>query len=200
MRIQRLSAIAVAIVISASALSAGNEVEELPSPVVVRLSYRSSWVEPGTWGQNESPRICISIRRNRQYRMFYTSPLGSQWLEGVMPAEEHSRLMALLRAPEFKALSGTRGGVVRKGSQTFIAEVHRANGVQHLAWMIPDHEDTFSPPVEKIIRWLQSFQPMNATTLEQTEFPDICPAMGAVLVQPTAENRRLSTSDSCVKD
>ena len=115
-----------------------------------------------------------------------------------MSDEQRKELASRLDAPGFRALSGTRGGLLRQGSESFIAEVPRQSGLQRLLWMIPDAQSRFSKPVADIVDWLRDFQPKGATTLLPTDFPDVCPQVGISAVTPAVASKSKATSpNSC---
>lgn len=199
MRIAKFLEVAGAIVIGmlvvgSAALFAANDKPQIVVTDPVRLSYSNSWVRAG---EKYSPKICLSVWPDGHYRILRTNDKGQpQLLQGVLPVEQLKQLRSLLDAPDFRVFSGTRGGLLRQGSENFIAEVPRQSGVQRLVWMIPDGESKFSKPVADIIGWVQGFQPKGAEVLLRTDFPDVCPQVGGV--QPViASNRKFAVHDSC---
>jgi len=155
--------------------------------LVARLSYSSTWFVSAD--QKTSPRICFAVFKDGRYRMLRRSPDGrTQRVQGVIVPEELGQIEAMLKSPGFRALAGQRGGVVREGSETFIAEVPREVGVQRVLWMNPDREEPFPKPAAEVIDWLQSFEPTHAETLLETEFSNICPQLGPGVRPVLADN------------
>jgi hypothetical protein len=120
-----------------------------------------------------------------------------------MPKEEFSQLSKLLGASEFRNLSGDHGGLILQESESFAAEIPlgdrgREDGARgwpeheaawRLQWLNADGESPFPASVSKLVDWLQSFQPKDAKSFEYAEYPDVCPAGGLRLLQPSvAEN------------
>jgi hypothetical protein len=199
MRIAKLLEGAAVIVVStlvmgSVALWAANSNPQIVTTSPVRLSYSSSWIQAG---QKYSPKICLSVWPDGHYRILRMNDKGqSQLLKGILPTEQLKQLQSLLDVPDFRDLSGTRGGLLREGSESFIAEVPRQGSVQRLVWMIPDGESKFPKPVADIIGWVQDFQPKGAEALLRTDFPDVCPQVGGV--KPViASNGGLTVHDSC---
>jgi hypothetical protein len=199
MRITRFIEVAAAIVVgtlvvSSAALFAAKDNAQNVIMAPVRLLYSNSWVHAG---EKYSPKICLSVWPDGHYRILRKNQeRQSQLLGGVLPAEQLTQLRSLLDAPDFRKLSGTRGGLLREGAENFIAEVPREGSVQRLVWMIPDGESKYSKPVADVIGWIQDFQPIGSKVLLRTDFPDVCPQMGAV--QPViASNEGLTDKGAC---
>lgn len=200
MRIAKFCEVVAAIVVgmfvvgSAAVLAANDNPQISKTPPPVRLSYSNSWIHAG---EKYSPKICLSVWPDGHYRILRMNDLHqTQLLGGVLPAEQLKQLRSLLDAPDFRALSGTRGGLLREGAENFIAEVPREGSLQRLVWMIPDGESKYSKPVADIISWVQSFQPKGAEVLLRTDFPDVCPQVGRM--QPVIATYRGSADhDSC---
>ena len=200
MRIAKFLKVVTAIIVgalvvaSAAVLAAGDNVQISKVFPPVRLSYSNNWPHAG---EKYSPKICFSVWPDGHYRILRMNDLHqTQLLGGVLPAGQLAQLRSLLDTREFRALYGTRGGLLRQGAENFIAEVPRENGVQRLVWMIPDGESKYSEPVADIIGWLQDFQPKGAEVLLRTDFPDVCPRVSGV--QPViASNTGLASHDAC---
>lgn len=196
MRIRTSLIVAVAIVVGAASLSLAGERTDTDS-LLARLSYRSTWVmQPG---QKVSPRICLSVMRDGRYRVLRMNEIGQMELqEGTLPSDQLKHLQTLLDAPEFRALTGSHGGMIRQGSDSFMAEVPREGAVQRVSWMIPDHKKNFPDPAAKVIGWLQSFHPEGDASVVHTDFPDVCPQVGLQPVQPAvAQEMGPSGQGSC---
>jgi hypothetical protein len=67
----------------------------------------------------------------------------TELLQGTMPAKELKKLETLLQDPEFRALPRSSGGILRKGAETFVAEVPRRNGVQRVVISDTEGENPF---------------------------------------------------------
>ncbi|HWF93103.1 MAG TPA: hypothetical protein VN684_12515 [Terriglobales bacterium] len=200
MRIGKFLEVAAAIIIGmcvvgSAALFAANDKPQIVVTDPVRLSYSNSWVPAS---EKYSPRICLSVWPDGHYRILRKNQEGqSQLLGGVLPAEQLTQLRSLLDAPDFRKLSGTRGGLLRQGAENFRAEVPRGGNVQRLVWMIPDEKSKYSKPVADIIGWMQDFQPVGSKVLLRTDFPDVCPQMGGV--QPVIASNGLTGENACTR-
>jgi hypothetical protein len=200
MQIRTLTLIALLSVLATGGLSAREDKpQNADTWLLARLSYRSTWTSPP--GQKVAPRICLSVSKDGQYRILRLSDIGqTQVLQGTLTPGQLKQLQELLDAPDFRALAGSHGGVVRRGSESFMAEVPREEGVQRVLWMIPDRKSGFPQPAARMVEWLRDFQPNGAETLINTEFPDVCPRVGLAPVQPTVAHLDAQPGDSCTND
>jgi hypothetical protein len=172
-----------------------------PDPdLMARLSYDNS----GVVQHGNLRHVCIAISRDGEYRIVRSLPLiPTERLHGKMPKEEFSQLAKLLGASEFRNLSGDHGSLILQESERFAAEIPlgdrgREAGARewpeheaawHLQWLNADGESPFPASVSKLVDWLQGFQPKDAKSFEYAEYPDVCPAGGLRLLQPSvAEN------------
>jgi hypothetical protein len=190
--------IAMAIVLTATVLSASDNDNFETTPLLAKLSYKSNGLVKDGQNQKQVTDICLSVWPDGHYRVRANGePMGrEQLLQGFLPEQQMKQLRALLDAADFRALSGAHGGLVREGAERFIAEVPRGKHVQRIVWMIPDKESAFPKPAADVIDWLQAFQPKGAEKIVESEFPDVCPGMGEQGVQPViAENSQTNSCD-----
>ena len=182
----------IAVVVSASDI----EMQNPRLPLLARLSYVNSRLPSSDTKQPQ--HICLSIYKDGHYRILRTNNAGfPQVQEGKLSHDQLNELQFLLNTDAFIHLSGTHGALVRGRAETFIAEVPRDKNVQRFAWTIADETRHFPKPAERIVQWLVDFEPVNARTVEQTEFPDICPRMQMSPVEPVAENFGSMSNGSC---
>ena len=164
------------------------------APLLARLSYESSWGVPGRPGMPIGD-ICFSVWQDGHYRILRNSKPGPPILiQGNMSMEQLQQLKSWLDTPDFLALAGVRGGLVRKGTENFIAEVPREDKVQRVVLMITDNHPRFPKPVTDIIDWMRKFKDVSATQMQPTGFIDVCPPRRSSLYQPVAE---LDSSSLC---
>jgi len=160
-----------------------------PHPeIFARLAYNES-------GQRRP--VCVAVATSGYYRAILTVNGRIQRLQGKMPTEQFNRLRALLSAPDFRALPGAQGGLLRQHAESFGAEVFHSDAgdsgntvfnrlrTQRLEWLNPDDENPFPAPVLKVVRWLKDFKPPNAQNFLYSEFPDVCPSVGLRLLRPS---------------
>jgi hypothetical protein len=170
--------------------------------LMARLSYdNSGFAQPGS-----VMHVCFAVSKDGDFRIVRTLDYGrTQRLHGNMPKEEFRQLSNLLKAADFRNLSGSGGWLIRQQAETFAAEI-AAGGRWHddghgtkwlepeiwrLQWLNADGETPFPSSVAKVVDWLKRFQPKNAKRFENAEFPDVCPSRGLSLVQPSiSENLR----------
>jgi hypothetical protein len=184
----------------AASISIAQEPYRSPdSDLMARLFYDNSGpVQPGN-----VHHVCIAVSRDGEYRIVRSFDDGhTQRLHGKMPKEEFGQLSKLLRAPEFRNLSGSHAGMVRQEAETFLAEIPLADqshvdgarewpehDAWRLQWLNGDGENPFPASVSKLVDWLQGFQPKDGQTFESSEYPDVCPRVGLRFLQPSvAEN------------
>jgi hypothetical protein len=167
----------IATVVTSPTFAQNNRTNNANSTLLARLSYNSTWFVAAD--QKTSPRICLAVFKDGRYRMLRKTTDGKiQRVQGVIVPEDLGQIDAMLKSPSFRALAGQRGGVVRSGSETFMAEVPREDGVQRVLWMNPDREDPFPEPAAEVVDWLQRFEPEHSEALVETEFSNICPQLG----------------------
>jgi hypothetical protein len=178
--------------------------------VLVRMSFASSWVPSDLGG---FPQICLSVDRSGSFEMRRVTikttaePLeGSpnnkaifrtpqvDLLQGTLTAVELEKLEKLLEDSEFSKLRSAPPSILRKGAETFVAEVPRENGVQRVVVSDADHDNPFPRSAENIVNWLQNFKAEGAKPLDVSA-DDICPR-GAV--QPVHPATALLQPAGCV--
>jgi len=184
----------------------GQEAVKTEKPdLLARLSYKSTAVVRRDGVQ----RMCVAISGDQEYRMIRLASDGQTLrVHGKLSKEGFDELTKLLDSSQFRALSGNPigglPGLIRQGAESFAAEISlgdkaRADGTgvwteaeaRRVRWLNPDGGNPFPEPVEKIVSWMEHFQPKNGKEFEYTEFPDVCPSGELQLVQPTvAENQR----------
>jgi hypothetical protein len=150
--------------------------------VLVRMSFTSSWVVD--YGDEGFPQICFSVDRTGHYRMRRLTTKGNtELLQGTLPPKEMRKLEKRLQDPEFRGLARSSGGILRKGAETFVAEVPRENGVQRVVMSDADNENPFPRSAERIVNWLQHFKAEGAEPLDVSA-EDICPSGALQPVKP----------------
>jgi len=171
-----------------------------PDPdLMARLSYDNS----GAVWQGNVRHVCVAVSRDGDYRIVRSLDDGqTQRLHGKMPKEDFRQLTKLLGASEFRNLSGDHRGLIRQEAESFAAEIPLGDqeredgapeGPEHEAWRLQwlnaDGESPFPAPVSKLVDWLKGFQPKDGKSFEYADYPDVCPAVGLRLLQPSvAEN------------
>jgi len=58
-----------------------------------------------------------------------------------------------------------------------------------LHWLHGDGENPFPASVSQLVDWLQRFQPKDGKSSDYIEFPDVCPARGLRLLQPSVAEK-----------
>jgi hypothetical protein len=197
--------IATALLLSASTLAWGQlprtKEREIDGPSF-RMSFTSS--QFSVEGFFVFPQICFSVDKTGHYEMrrlamkvSAESPQGKifrmvpELLQGTLPDAEWTKLEKLLEDPDLLK-SGSGPSVLRKGAETFIAEVPGENGAQRVVLSDADGENPFPHSAEQIVDWLQHFKAEGAEPLDVSA-DDICPSAtfqpvhpATALLQPVA--------------
>jgi hypothetical protein len=185
-----------AILLVASVSMAQETTPSADAVPIARLSYNDS----GFVERAGVLHVCFAVSKDGDYRIVRSLNDGqTQRLHGIMPKEEFRQLSNLLKAADFRNLSGSGGWLIRQQAETFAAELaagdrwlNDGHGTKWLEpetwriqWLNADGETPFPSSVAKVVDWLKRFQPKNAKRFENAEFPDVCPSRGLSLVQPS---------------
>lgn len=179
-------------------ISAGlcaQEVYRPPDPdLLAKLSYDSSTI---VHKEAAVQHICLAVSRGEEYRIVRLFNDGTtQRLHGKLTTQQFQQLKSLLGSSDFRSLSGTNSGLIRRDSEIFGAEIRRsggggADGAQKLQWLDADGENPFPGSVANVVDWLKHFEPKDGKLLEYADYPDVCPSGGLRLLQPSlATNQR----------
>jgi hypothetical protein len=191
----------LAVLLAASSLVAQERYRPPDPGLMTRLSYDNS----GVVQDAKVLHVCIEVSHDGEYRLERSSDTGQmQRIRGKMLKQEFEELFKLLRADDFRNLSGYHSDLVRQRAETFAAEIPEAGklhldeaselpdqGPRHWQWMNGDGENPFPVSVSKVADWLQRFQPKDGKSFEYAEYPDVCPRGGLRFLQPSlAGNKR----------
>ena len=176
--------------------SLAQEIHDSDHPeLMARLFYDYSGVAP----QGKAQHLCFAVSHDGDYRIVRLSALGhSERLRGKMTTEQFRELTTLLKAADFRSLSGYHEGMLRQQAERFAAEIPLRGRLRldedpnplepeawRLQWLNPDGESPFPPSVSKLVDWLRRFQPNDARPFEYTEYPDVCPSERLRFLQPS---------------
>jgi hypothetical protein len=108
---------------------------------------------------------------------------SSETLQGKLSHPQLGELVKTLESLDFKSKPG---GMVRGGSERFVAELIRKDETVHYVWLNPDHRNPFPSSAVRVIDWLQDFDDKDATplTLHEASEHSICPSLSDSSVQP----------------
>ncbi len=173
-------------------LSVGSWAQELyhfnGPDLLARLSYDSSPVVQRLDGVRH---VCVAVSNDGDYRIVRSLNSGqAQRLQGKIPQEQFQQLKTLLGSADFRALSGSHGGLILQESESFAAEIpmpggQRESGTQRLQWLNASGESSFPGSVAKVIDWLKHFEPPDGKLFVYAEYPDVCPSVRLRLLQPS---------------
>jgi len=161
------------------------EIYRPPDPdLLAKLSYDGSTVDRREEGLQH---ICLAVSRDQEYRIVRVFNDGmAQRLHGKMTRQQFEQLKSLLGSPDFRVLSGSRGGLIRRDSKSFAAEIPKAgDSAQKLQWLDADGENPFPGSVANVVDWLKHFDPKDGKMFEYADYPDVCPSHGLRLLQPS---------------
>ncbi len=181
--------------------------------LLARMSFTSSWVAQGL---GSSPQICFSIDREGHYEIrrltikasaespqagpddkLLTGTPYTELLQGTLSAGELEQLEKLLADGEFLKLAASAPNILRKGAETFVAEVPRDDYVQRVVMSDADGENPFPRSANRLVNWLQHFKAEGAKPLDVSA-EDICPRGSLQPVKPsTALLQPMPTSGAC---
>jgi hypothetical protein len=155
------------------------------SNLLARLSYNSNYLADGS-KQQHSPRICFELYRTGRYRISRMTTGATENLGGILSQSQLSLVIKMLGRLDFES-SG--GGVIRRGSESFAAEIVRGNQTMRYVWVDPDHQRPFPDSAVSIINWLQGFTAQDASpiTVPELSTDPICPRISDKPVQPVAD-------------
>jgi hypothetical protein len=184
----------MAIVLAGSSLWAQERNHPQDADLLARLSYDRT----ATMQDEGVRQVCVAVSRDGDYRMARMTDSGEmQRVRGKMSKEQLEDLKKLLESTEFRTLSGTHGGLIRREAENFEAEIPASTpaseGVpqesdvpptRRLQWLNADGEKPFPESVAKVVDWLKHFTPTGAKPLDE-QYRDICPSVGLRLLQPS---------------
>lgn len=191
-----------AAILLVASIAVAQEPDHSPDPdLMARLLYDDS----GVVSHGNVCKVCVAVSRNGDYRIVrWSENSQTQRLYGKMPPKDFRQFSDLIGASEFRSLSGSHGGLIRQEAENFVAEIplgywlHAAvpeakkaieKETWRLQWLNGDGENPFPSSVSKVLDWLHHFQPRDGKSFEEVEFPNVCPAGGLRLLQPSvAEN------------
>lgn len=161
--------------------------------LLARFSYDNSAITQ----IDGSGHICMAVFRDGAYRVLRTMDGKNQYLQGKMSSEKLEQLKALLVSPQFRDMSGYRGGLIRKESESFGAEISMPGWKREedartfrLQWINGDGENPFPAAMGKVVDWLQDFEPTGGRQFDPNEFPNVCPSVGLRMLHPLTVSLR----------
>jgi len=192
LEVSNVKAYAKYLIASSLLISSGlwaQEIYRTPDPdLLAKLSYYGPTVDRRDEGLQH---ICLAVSRDQEYRIVRVFNDGmAQRLHGKMTRQQFEQLNSLLGSPDFQALSGGHGGLIRRDSKSFAAEIaksrsRREDGTQKLQWLDADGENPFPGSVANVVDWLKHFEPKDGKSFEYADYPDVCPSGGLRLLQPS---------------
>jgi hypothetical protein len=171
------------------------------SSLLVRMSFASSWEFHGFV---TGPQVCFSVNRSGHYQMRRVTtkttiepregaPNGkavvetpqTEYLQGTLAVRDLENLKKFVGDPNLLKLTVVPPSIVRKGGETFVAEIANGSRTRRIVVSDADGENPFPDSAEKIVDWLEGFKAEGARPLDvSTE--DICPTGTMQPIAPDA--------------
>ena len=142
--------------------------------LIARLSYASTYMV--NWRETEgSPNVCIALYRSGRYQVLMDTEKGTEFLQGELSKDQFSHVNRMLEELDFE--SG-EASLIRRGSESFEAEIHRSGETTRYLWIDPDHQRPFPKSAISVVHWLRNFKAQGASPLPFGEFSEqqICPS------------------------
>lgn len=166
--------------------------------VLARLSYTSRYFRGHGNGEKYLPSVCFELYPDGHYRIVRTRRKGSPTHLGPVPENRAGKLSEdqfdtiskMLTQLDFSSSPGAV--VIRKGSESFEAEIPNGAEERRLLWIDPDHQRPFPESAVKVIGWLAEFQNSEDATpfdVPQRTTDPVCPRPSQT---PLAANWRSS--------
>ena len=151
--------------------------------VLARLSYTSTYFHVANGNEEKYlPSVCFELYRDGQYRIVRTATKGApprlgpraENRAGKLSQDQFETISKMLMQLDF---SSSPWGVIRKGSESFVAEIANGAEERRLLWVDPDHQRPFPDSAAKVIGWLRSFNSEDATpfNVPQITTDPVCP-------------------------
>jgi len=140
------------------AAQSGPADDQGPTTVMARLSYSNTYVTVS--GQQRSPRICFEVYRNGRYRLAGIRTVPQEPLVAHSHRTSQLRSLSLMKKLDFE---NGGGGVIRNGSESFVAEIVRGNETKRYLWVDPDHQRPFPDSRSALLTGCQGFTPQGAS-------------------------------------
>lgn len=175
-----LASFLAALVLIAPAALMGQAKRDNPDHLIARLSYANTLMD-----RFDSRRqVCVAVYEGGLYRLWRPNLTGLQSgspdplrtvFQGTLTKEQMQMLGSMLKNLNFKSKGG---GLVEKGSESFLAELVNSRQTTRLKWVNPDHRQPFPQSVSRIVDWLQDLgtQGTTQTTLSELSDISVCPS------------------------
>jgi hypothetical protein len=155
--------------LSTTTFAQGN-VSASSDAVFARLGYESTWpVRGAARGVEGFSHVCVVIRQNGDYILQRKNTIGiTQVQKGTLANADMERVSQMLNAADLRNLPSNNGsGVIKGGSQTFVAEIWRKQqSRQYLKWRDIDGTAPFPASIAIVVAWLRQFNPKGAQSMQ----------------------------------
>ena len=132
--------------------------------VLARLSYTRRYFRVKANEEKYLPTVCFELYRDGHYRIVRTMRKGGprhlgpeeENRAGKLSQDQFNTISKMLMQLDFSSSPGAV--VIRKGLESFEAEVPNGAEERRLLWIDPDHQRPFPESATKVIGWLAEFQ------------------------------------------
>ncbi|MGO8819538.1 MAG: hypothetical protein ACLQVG_33305 [Terriglobia bacterium] len=142
--------------------------------LIARLSYASTYMV--NWRQTEaSPHVCIALYRSGHYQVVLEREKGTEFLQGELSKDQLLHVTRMLEDLDFES---SEASLIRRGSESFEAEIHHSGETARYVWIDPDHQRPFPKSAIDVVHWLRNFKAAGAFPLPHGELNEqqICPS------------------------
>lgn len=142
--------------------------------LIARLSYASTYGVD--WRETEgSPNVCFALYRTGRYQVLMDTEKGTEFLQGELSKDQLLHVSRMLEDLDFES---SEVSLIRRGSESFEAEVHRSGETTRYLWIDPDHQRPFPKSANSVVHWLRNFKAQGAFPLPNGKLNEqqICPS------------------------
>lgn len=149
--------------------------------ILARLSYSNTLMQ---YSADRARSVCIAVYDSGMYRFWRPDTTKMQpgdpnpyrvVSQGMLTDSELHEFSSMLDELNFKFQPP---GIIEQGAESFLAEVVRHGKTVRYRWLDPDRRHPFPKGVDKLVSWLQVFQPKDSTRITLYPLSDmkVCPA------------------------
>jgi len=175
----RIITLIVGLTLLTPSVGLAQSMKSAPDDLIARLSYASTYVVD--WRRQEgSPNVCIALYRSGHYQIVVEREKGTEILQGELSKDQLFHVNGMLDDLDFES---SQAGLIRRGSESFEAEIHRPGGTTRYIWINPDRQRPFPKSAVDVVHWLRNFKAAGAFPLPHGELNEqqICPSQKPLL-------------------
>jgi len=144
------------------------------SDMVTRLAYHNTyWTEE----KDSLRQACFALYRDGHYKLLRIKQNGGR--ESLQGDLDQNGIVGIANMLKNLSFGRSIGGAILRDSEFFMADIANHGKIVRHAWLDPDGRNPLPDSAVKIVNWLQSFQPQDASPVALRELSDVCPAARA---------------------